>query len=161
MKRRDFIKSTFALSAIGSCLPTYLLGSNGRFSFRNSNISSDKIVIFVKMNGGNDGLNTLIPHQNSSYYDLRPSIAISPEESHPITDTLGFHPALNNWQELFNAQKMAIIQGVGYQNGNLSHFRSSDIWDTGSNECTGPYSEKMSVLYPIFAPISMMSVPGL
>ena len=134
MKRRDFIKSTFALSAIGSCLPTFLLGSNGRFNFRNSNISSDKIVIFVKMNGGNDGLITLIPNPNSSYYDLRPSIAISGGELHLITDTLGFHPALNNWQELFNAQKMAIIQGVGYQNGNLSHFRSSDIWDTGSNE---------------------------
>ena len=80
VKRRDFIKSTFALSAIASCLPTYLYGSNGRFSFRNSNISSDKIVIFVKMNGGNDGLNTLIPYQNSSYYDLRPSIAISGNE---------------------------------------------------------------------------------
>ena len=154
MKRRDFIKSTFALSAIGSCLPTYLLGSNGRFNFRNSNIISDKIVIFVKMNGGNDGLNTLIPHQNVSYYDLRPSIAISGGELHPITDTLGFHPALNNWQELFNAQKMAIIQGVGYQNGNLSHFRSSDIWDTGSNEDielkTGWLGRLLETEYPDF-----------
>ena len=154
MKRRDFIKSTFALSAIGSCLPTYLLGSNRRFNFRNSNISSDKIVIFVKMNGGNDGLNTLIPHQNASYYDLRPSIAISGEELHPITDTLGFHPVLNNWQELFNAQKMAIIQGVGYQNGNLSHFRSSDIWDTGSNEdielTTGWLGRLLETEYPDF-----------
>ena len=134
MKRRDFIKSTFALSAIGSCLPSYLLGSNGRFSFRNSNISSNKIVVFIKMNGGNDGLNTLIPYQNSSYYDLRPSISISSENLNPISDTLGLHPSLLGWQELFNTQKMAIIQGVGYQNGNLSHFRSSDIWDTGSSE---------------------------
>ena len=154
MKRRDFIKSTFALSAIGSCLPTYLLGSNRRFNFRNSNISTDKIVIFVKMNGGNDGFNTLIPYQNNSYYDLRPTIAISAEELNPITDTLGFHPALNNWQELFNEQKMAIIQGVGYQNGNLSHFRSSDIWDTGSNEdivlTTGWLGRLLETEYPDF-----------
>ena len=154
MKRRDFIKSTFALSAIGSCLPIYLVGSNKRFNFRNSNISSDKIVIFVKMNGGNDGFNTLIPHQNYSYYDLRPTIAISAEELHPITDTLGFHPALNNWQELYNEQKMAIIQGVGYQNGNLSHFRSSDIWDTGSNEdielTTGWLGRLLETEYPDF-----------
>ena len=154
MKRRDFIKSTFALSAIGSCLPTYIFGSNRRFNFRNSNISSDKIVIFVKMNGGNDGFNTLIPHQNYSYYDLRPTIGISAEELHPITDTLGFHPALNNWQELYNEQKMAIIQGVGYQNGNLSHFRSSDIWDTGSDEdielTTGWIGRLLETEYPDF-----------
>jgi len=154
MKRRDFIKSTFALSAIGSCLPTYLIGSNKRFNFRNSNISSDKIVIFVKMNGGNDGFNTLIPHQNYSYYDLRPTIAISAEELHLLTDTLGLHPALNNWKELFDAQKMAIIQGVGYSNGNLSHFRSSDIWDTGSNEdielTTGWLGRLLETEYPDF-----------
>ena len=68
MKRRDFIKSSLALYALGSYLPTALLGSKNRFSYRNSNIDSDKIVILIKMNGGNDGLNTLIPFQNSSYY---------------------------------------------------------------------------------------------
>ena len=85
---------------------------------------------------------------------MRPTIAISAEELYPITDTLGFHPALNNWQELFNAQKMAIIQGVGYQNGNLSHFRSSDIWDTGSNEdivlTTGWLGRLLETEYPDF-----------
>ena len=154
MKRRDFIKSTFALSAIGSCLPSYLLGSNGRFSFRNSNISSNKIVVFIKMNGGNDGLNTLIPYQNSSYYDLRPSISISSENLNPISDTLGLHPSLLGWQELFDTQKMAIIQGVGYQNGNLSHFRSSDIWNTGSSEnvelSTGWLGRLLEAEYPDF-----------
>ncbi len=154
MKRRDFIKSAITLSAFGSSLPAYLLGSGSRFSFRHSNISSDKIVIFVKMNGGNDGLNTLIPYQNSSYYDLRPSIAISNNELHPISDTLGFHPALNSWQELFDLQKMVILQGVGYQNGNLSHFRSSDIWDTGSSEnvelATGWLGRLLETEYPNF-----------
>ena len=134
MKRRDFIKSSLALYALGSYLPTALLGSKNRFSYRNSNIDSNRIVILIKMNGGNDGLNTLIPFQNSSYYQERPAIAIPSEQSLPITDTLALHPALENWQRFFEQQRLAIIQGVGYDNGNLSHFRSSDIWDTGSNE---------------------------
>ena len=154
MKRRDFIKSSLALYALGSYLPTALLGSKNRFSYRNSNIDSDRIVILIKMNGGNDGLNTLIPFQNSSYYQERPAIAIPSEQSLPITDTLAFHPALENWQRFFEQQKLAIIQGVGYDNGNLSHFRSSDIWDTGSNEdielTTGWLGRLLELEYPGF-----------
>ena len=166
MKRRDFIKSSLALYALGSYLPTSLLGSKNRFSYRNSNIDSDKIVILIKMNGGNDGLNTLIPFQNSSYYQERPAIAISSEQSLPITDTLAFHPALENWQTFFEQQKLAIIQGVGYADGNLSHFRSSDIWDTGSNEdielTTGWLGRLLELEYPGFpdnAPEHQMAIP--
>ena len=154
MKRRDFIKSSLALYALGSYLPTALLGSKNRFSYRNSNIDSDRIAILIKMNGGNDGLNTLIPYQNSSYYQERPAIAIPSEQSLPITDTLAFHPALENWQTFFEQQKLAIIQGVGYADGNLSHFRSSDIWDTGSNEdielTTGWLGRLLELEYPGF-----------
>ena len=154
MKRRDFIKSSIAISALGSCFPSALLGSKNRFSFKNSNIDSDKIVILIKMNGGNDGLNTVIPFQNSSYYEYRPSVSIPIEQSIPITDNLALHPALNNWQELFFQQKMGIIQGVGYPNGNMSHFRSSDIWDTGSDENieleTGWLGRLLELEYPNF-----------
>ena len=86
MKRRDFIKSSIILSSLGSCIPSLLFGSKNKFSFRNSNIDSDKIVVLIKMNGGNDGLNTIIPFQNSSYYDQRPSISIPSSQSLPITD---------------------------------------------------------------------------
>ena len=134
MKRRDFIKSSVALTALGASIPSLLVGSKNRFSFRNSAIDSDRIVLFIKMNGGNDGLNTVIPFQNASYYQQRPSLAIANGQSLSITDTLALHPALGSWQSLFDEQKMAIIQGVGYADGNLSHFRSSDIWDTGSDE---------------------------
>jgi len=154
MKRRDFIKSSIILSSLGSCVPSLLFGSRNRFSFGNSNIDSDKIVILIKMNGGNDGLNTIIPFQNSSYYDQRPSISIPSSQSLPITDSLALHPALENWQTLFYQQKMAIIQGVGYPDGNLSHFRSSDIWDTGSDEDvelnTGWLGRLLELEYPGF-----------
>ena len=154
MKRRDFIKSSIILSSLGSCIPSFLFGSKNRFSFRNSNIESDKIVVLIKMNGGNDGLNTIIPFQNSSYYDQRPSISIPNSQLLPITDSIALHPSLDYWQSLFFQQKMAIIQGVGYANGNLSHFRSSDIWDTGSDEnielSTGWIGRLLELEYPGF-----------
>ena len=154
MKRRDFIKSSILLSSLGSCIPSLLFGSKNRFSFRNSNIDSDKIVVLIKLNGGNDGLNTVIPFQNTSYYDQRPSISIPSSESLPITDSIALHPSLENFQSLFLQQKMAIIQGVGYVNGNLSHFRSSDIWDTGSDEnvelSTGWLGRLLELEYPDF-----------
>ena len=106
------------------------------------------------MNGGNDGLNTVIPFQNESYYQQRPSLAIANGQSLSITDTLALHPALGSWQSLFNEQKIAIIQGVGYAGGNLSHFRSSDIWDTGSDEndelSTGWLGRLLELEYPGF-----------
>ena len=154
MKRRDFIKSSVALTALGASIPSLLVGSKNRFSFRNSAIDSDRIVLFIKMNGGNDGLNTVIPFQNASYYQERPSLAISNGQSLSITDTLALHPALESWQSLFNEQKMAIIQGVGYADGNLSHFRSSDIWVTGSDEdeelSTGWLGRLLELEYPGF-----------
>ena len=154
MKRRDFIKSSVALTALGTSIPSSLVGSKNQFSFQNSAIDSDRIVLFIKMNGGNDGLNTVIPFQNASYYQQRPTLAIPNSQSLPITDTLAFHPVLGSWQSLFNEQKMAIIQGVGYAGGNLSHFRSSDIWDTGSDEndelSTGWLGRLLELEYPGF-----------
>ena len=154
MKRRDFIKSSVVLSALGAGIPSLLLASNKRFSFRNSAIESDRIVLFIKMNGGNDGLNTVIPFQNASYYQERPLVSIPNGQSLHITDTLALHPALESWQSLFNEQKLAIIQGVGYIDGNLSHFRSSDIWDTGSDEdeelTTGWLGRLLELEYPGF-----------
>ncbi len=154
MKRRDFIKSSVVLSALGAGIPSLLLASKKRFSFRNSAIDSDRIVLFIKMNGGNDGLNTVIPFQDASYYQERPFVSIPNGQSLPITDTLALHPALESWQSLFNEQKLAIIQGVGYIDGNLSHFRSSDIWDTGSDEdedlTTGWLGRLLELEYPGF-----------
>ena len=154
VKRRDFIKSSVALTALGTSIPSLLVGSKNQFSFQNSAIDSDRIVLFIKMNGGNDGLNTVIPFQNESYYQQRPSLAIANGQSLSITDTLSLHPSLESWQSLFNEQKIAIIQGVGYAGGNLSHFRSSDIWDTGSDEndelSTGWLGRLLELEYPGF-----------
>ena len=132
MKRRDFVKSLTALSIAGSKMPLMAIGRPKNFRQSSGQWNSDRIVIMIKLNGGNDGLNTVIPIQNSTYYDLRPNIAIQPNEALSLAYDSGLHPSLVNTQTLFKQGLASAAQGVGYPTGNLSHFRSSDIWVTGS-----------------------------
>ena len=133
MKRRNFLKSSLAIAAIGSQIPNMIFGNSKRSRFHWSSITSDKIVVLVKLNGGNDGLNTIVPIQEPQYYNKRPTLALSENETIYLTDTVAMHSSMEPLLPFYEEQKMGIVQGVGYPNGNLSHFRSSDIWDTGSS----------------------------
>ncbi len=154
MKRRDFLKSSLAITAVGAHIPNMLFGIPKRRSFRWSSIDSDRIVVLVKLNGGNDGLNTIVPFQETQYYQQRPTLALTADETPQLTDTAAMHPAMTPLLPFYEEQKMSIIQGVGYPNGNLSHFRSSDVWDTGSNEdeylSTGWLGRLLELEYPGF-----------
>ena len=88
------------------------------------------VLVIVQVTGGNDFMNTLIPYTNDIYYDSRPVIGIPQEQVLPINDHLGFNPNAAPLKELFDAGKVAIIQGVGYANSTRSHFRGQDIWQT-------------------------------
>jgi uncharacterized protein (DUF1501 family) len=99
---------------------------------------NDHILVVVELAGGNDGLNTLIPFENDVYHKNRPVLRIPKENILPLTDQLGLHPAAPGLAELFKAGKLAIVQGVGYPNPDRSHFRSAEIWHTGSTAPTAP-----------------------
>jgi uncharacterized protein (DUF1501 family) len=132
MKRRDFIKSAFALSAFGTQIPVMALGRKNQFG-RIVQWDTDRIIVLIKLNGGNDGLNTIIPTQDDIYYNARPSLAISPNEALAINEQNGFHPNLSAFHSLYQSGNMSLIHGIGYPDPNLSHFRSSDIWVTASD----------------------------
>ena len=132
MKRRDFIKSAFALSAFGTQIPVMALGRKNQFG-RIVQWDTDRIIILIKLNGGNDVLNTIIPTQDDIYYNARPSLAISPNEALAINEHNGFHPNLSAFHSLYQSGNMSLIHGIGYPDPNLSHFRSSDIWVTASD----------------------------
>ena len=90
----------------------------------------DPVLAVMSLSGGNDGLNTVIPYNNSKYRDYRPSLSIASESIIPINDQLGLHPAMAPLKKYWDEGHLAIIVGVGYPNGSLSHFRSMDIWAT-------------------------------
>jgi uncharacterized protein (DUF1501 family) len=91
-----------------------------------------KLLVLVELKGGNDGLNTLVPYADPAYYALRPKIAIARDQVIPLSDHAGMHPALAPLNAVWKDGQLAVLQGVGYPEPNLSHFRSIEIWDTAS-----------------------------
>ncbi len=93
----------------------------------------DNRLILIELKGGNDGLNTVVPYADSRYASLRPQLALKREQVLPLTEQIGLHYELKPLLEFWQNNSLAIVQGVGYPQPNLSHFRSIEIWDTASN----------------------------
>lgn len=95
--------------------------------------AEDRVLVLVQLNGGNDGLNTLIPlDQYSKLFNARQSIIVPENKVLSIEGSLGFHPNMDGMRDLYQDGKIGIVQSVGYPNQNRSHFRSTEIWTSGS-----------------------------
>jgi len=94
--------------------------------------TSSKRVVLVTLYGGNDGLNTVVPYQDPQYAAARGALAVDAGKVLPIGEGFGLHPALVGFKRLWEAKKLAIVQGVGFAEPNYSHFESMDIWQSGS-----------------------------
>jgi len=127
MRRRDFLKqTTFATGMF--FVPQFLK------AFENPTLNpfSNKKLVIIQLKGGNDGLNTIVPFRDDVYYQKRNNIALHSSDILKINGDLGFHKSLAPLQKLYDKGYLSIINSVGYPNPNLSHFRSTDIWQTAS-----------------------------
>ena len=140
MKKRDFLKYTAASAA---SFPNLLNGFNVRANKHSPFqqllapflTDTDKVLVLIQLNGGNDGLNTVIPlDQYDAYFNARPQIYIKENEVLQLSgiDHFGLHPAMEALREMHEEGKLSIVQNVGYPQPNFSHFRATDIWQTGS-----------------------------
>lgn len=93
-----------------------------------------RCLVIVNLNGGNDGLNCVVPHGNPQYYQLRPSLAIAAGDVLRIDGNVGLNPKMRSFKAMYDKGMVAIVQGVGYPNADHSHFRSSEIWQTAAPE---------------------------
>ena len=134
MKRRTFIKRS---SILGT--PLMLKGMAVAPVVKNTfarllNPDSDRVLVLIQLNGGNDGLNSVIPRdQYDHLVAVRPQVVIPENEILTLTDTVGLHPNMTALKEIYEEGNLGIVQSVGYPNQNRSHFRSTDIWHTGSD----------------------------
>jgi uncharacterized protein (DUF1501 family) len=129
IKRRSFLQ-TGALAAATMMMPKFLKAFEKKpFVYAPE---GDKVVVILQLSGGNDGLNTVIPVRNDIYYRSRPKIGIIKNKAAGLTDDVALHPALTGFKDLYNDGSLGILNSVGYPNPDRSHFRSMDIWQTGS-----------------------------
>ena len=100
-----------------------------------SNLENDRILVLIRLKGGNDGLNTIVPiYDFDTYSNLRPTIKHSLSDLYNLSDDFGIPNYMEGLLNLWGDGGMKVIQGVGYDNQSLSHFRSSDIWASAENE---------------------------
>ncbi|MCH2223267.1 MAG: DUF1501 domain-containing protein [Crocinitomicaceae bacterium] len=153
MKRRDFVRNMALVSAGTPILVNNVsLQSVGKTLFDVSKSAEDRVLVIIRLNGGNDGLNTVIPRDQYANLSIQRSNILIPETSVlPLTTEVGLHPSMTGIQNMFNNGKASIIQNVGYPEQNRSHFRSMDIWSSGlidSNPTTGWMGRKLDSDYP-------------
>ncbi len=152
MKRRDFIKTGSLLT-----IPVFINGFGIRL-FAGKPVPvpdtyNDKILILIQLDGGNDTLNTVIPlDQYSNLSKVRSNILIPENKVLKLNDITGFHPAMSDMKSMFDDGNLNIIRATGYPNPNRSHFRSTDIWMSGSAadvyETTGWMGRYFALDYP-------------
>jgi uncharacterized protein (DUF1501 family) len=123
MDRRQFLRFTAVAPAV-AVLP--------RAFAKADKSESRRLLILVELKGGNDGLNTVIPYADTAYERLRSRLAIAREQVIALDERTGLHPSLEPLLATWKEDKLAIVQGLGYPDPNLSHFRSIEIWDTAS-----------------------------
>jgi uncharacterized protein (DUF1501 family) len=160
MKRRDFLKNTTVATAplLINGIPLMAAPSTGSSlldMLAQSSQSCGKVLVIIQQNGGNDGLNTVLPIDIYSQLSAARANVILPQASIlPLngTTTTGLHPALAEMKALYDSGKVTIVQAVSYPNPNFSHFRATDIWFSGSpsNETwdTGWLGRTLDTTYP-------------
>ncbi len=132
LSRRAFLRSS-SLLALAPTVPVFV-AQTGRAAAPSRD---QRVLVVVQLDGGNDALNTVIPHRDPEYSRLRPTLRVEPKAVVRLTDELGLHPSLRPLGKLLDAGHLAVLPGVGYPNPNRSHFESMAIWHTARPDPEG------------------------
>ncbi len=92
----------------------------------------DRVLVLINLQGGNDGLNCIVPHGSSAYYQMRPTLGVAKFDVLQINSQIGFNPQMRSLKSLYDKGMVALVQGVGYPDPDHSHFRSTEIWQTAA-----------------------------
>ncbi len=127
--RRDFFARGLRESTLIALAPT-LPGFLARTAHAAGPEKDGRILVVVQLNGGNDGINTVVPFKDEGYARYRKAIRLPEKRLIKVSGEVGLHPAMGDAGKLLESGRLAIIPGVGYPNPSRSHFRSMAIWQS-------------------------------
>jgi uncharacterized protein (DUF1501 family) len=130
--RRDFLRLAGAVGAGAMLLPQASLHALGRAA------AADRRLVLVFLEGGNDGLNTVVPVGDDAYYAARKDLALRGKSLHRVDEYFSLHPSLDAWRGLFADGVLSVLHAVGYDRPDYSHFLSRDIWHSGRRDTSQP-----------------------
>lgn len=155
MKRRTFVKNVSLSSmTIPFMFRDFRYSAVTKDLFNIPKIAEDRVLVLVRLNGGNDGLSTVIPtDQYENLLIQRANVLIPENTIIPLTAATGLHSSMTGMANMYQNGKLSIIQNVGYPEQNRSHFRSTDIWTSGMMDVTattGWLGRSFDEAYPNF-----------
>jgi uncharacterized protein (DUF1501 family) len=130
LSRRDLLRAGLCGVGAAATMRVPALFARAAESIASQAVNDPRILVVLELSGGNDGLNTLIPHGDDAYYRHRPTIGIPAAETRQIDDHFGFNRGMAGFERLYKEGKMAIVHGCGYENPSFSHFTSMAYWHT-------------------------------
>jgi uncharacterized protein (DUF1501 family) len=129
LSRRTFLKKTLGGSSLLALAPT-VPGFLAQTACATSPQRDARLLVVIELNGGNDGINTVVPYKDEGYAKHRRLLRLSRDQLIKVNGEVGLHPAMADAVKLLETGRLAIVSGVGYPNPNRSHFESMHIWQT-------------------------------
>ncbi|MEM9920397.1 MAG: DUF1501 domain-containing protein, partial [Bacteroidota bacterium] len=169
LNRRNFLRMS-GLAALGGGMllqgvPVSAFSPAPLLASLNTADCGDRILVLIRLKGGNDGLNTIVPFQDDEYYNIRPTLAIPRTDLWTLNDEFGMPNYMSELQPFWEEGRMRVVHNVGYPRPNYSHFRSSDIWASASDSeeiiSTGWMGRWLDNEFPAFADAPPTIPPAL
>src|SRR6266446_7753208 len=129
LSRRDFLKSS-SLISLAPTVPGFL----ARTAQAAGPERDGRILVVLQLDGGNDGINTVVPFKDEGYAKHRKAIRLPKEQLVKVSGEVGLHPAMRSLDKVQEAGQLTIVQGVGYPNPSRSHFESMAVWQTARRD---------------------------
>jgi len=130
ISRRDFLLRSAGFVSVSAMVPRWAVAGTKVFEESVGAEAAGRTLVVLELMGGNDGLNTVIPYTDPAYPQVRSRIGISQASTLPLDSRLGLNPVMTGIKSLWDKNRVALIENVGYPNSSLSHFTSRDIWHT-------------------------------
>jgi len=130
ISRRDFLLRSAGFVSVSAMVPRWAVDGTKMFEESVGAAAANRTLVVLELMGGNDGLNTVVPYTDPAYPSVRSRIGIPQGSVLTLDSRLGLNPAMTGLKALWDKNRLAVLENVGYPNSSLSHFSSRDIWHT-------------------------------